>query len=101
MSEKSFYVCQSCAWEGSKWHGRCPQCQSWNSIVEEFKPITEEGKRHHIQIPGGDTRPLPFSKIQAQSLKNFSSGIKELNRVLGGGLVPGAFYVVGRISWCG
>ena len=93
--EKSFYICQNCAWEGSKWHGRCPQCQSWNSITEELKPLTEEGKRHHIQIKRGDKKPLPFSEIQSRSPERFSTGLKEFDRVIGGGLVPGAFVLLG------
>ena len=93
--EKSFYICQNCAWEGSKWHGRCPQCQSWNSIVEELKPISEKGKRHYIPIKGNNSKPLPFSEIQTQSPETFSSGLKEFDRVIGGGLVPGAFVLLG------
>ena len=91
----SLYVCQNCAWEGSKWHGRCPQCQSWNSVTEELKPPTEEGKKPRIRIKGSETRPLPFSKIQAQSQKTFSSNLKEFDKVMGGGIVPGSFVLLG------
>ena len=93
--KKSSYICQNCAWEGSKWHGRCPQCQSWNSIVEELKTLTEEGKKHHIRIKGESKKPLPFSEIQSHSLETFSSGLKEFDRVMGGGLTPGAFVLLG------
>ena len=93
--EKSFYICQNCAWEGSKWHGRCPQCQSWNSIVEELKPPSEKGQRHYIHIKGSNKKPLPFSEIQTQSLETFSSGLKEFDRVIGGGFIPGAFVLLG------
>ena len=95
MPNKNFYICQNCAWEGSKWYGRCPQCQSWNSIVEELKPIREEGKRRQIFKKETHKKALPFSKIQAQSPKSFSSGLKEFDRVLGGGFVPGAFVLLG------
>ena len=95
MAKKSFYVCQNCAWEGSKWHGRCPQCQSWNSIIEELKPFIEDGKRHHIHIKAENKRPLPFSEIQTQSSQRFSTGIKEFDRVIGGGFVHGAFVLLG------
>ncbi len=93
--EASFYVCQNCAWEGAKWHGRCPQCQSWNSIVEELSPVSEKGKRRQIHIKGSESKPLPFSKIQTQSPDPFSSGLKEFDRVIGGGLVSGAFVLLG------
>ena len=93
--QKSFYVCQNCAWEGSKWHGKCPQCQSWNSITEELKTLSTEGKRAIIPIRKGEKTPLPFSQIAKESPKKFSSGLKELDRVLGGGLAPGAFVLLG------
>ena len=95
MAEKKLYVCQNCAWEGSKWHGRCPQCHSWNSIVEELRPVVEEGKRRHISVGRREKKPLPFSKILAQSPEKFSTGIREFDRVAGGGLVPGAFVLLG------
>ena len=95
MAEKNLYVCQNCAWEGSKWHGRCPQCQSWNSIVEELVSVGGEGKGRHISIGHGKNKPLPFSKILAQSPEKFSTGMKEFNRVVGGGLVPGSFVLLG------
>lgn len=93
--QKSFYVCQNCAWEGPKWYGRCPQCQSWNSIAEEFKASTDKGKRLSLSMAGAENKPLPFSKIQAQSPETFSSGIGEFDKVIGGGLVPGAFMLLG------
>ena len=92
---KSFYVCQSCAWEGSKWHGRCPQCESWNSIVEEIKPLVEEKKRTYLSLQKSIKKPLPFSKIPSLSQEKFSTGMKEFDRVIGGGLVPGAFVLLG------
>lgn len=94
--EKSFYVCQNCAWEGLKWHGRCPQCQSWNSIVEELKPVHKQGKNHsHLSIKSDITKPLPFSEIKTRSFKTFPSGLQEFDRIIGGGLVPGSFVLLG------
>lgn len=93
--EKSFYICQNCAWEGSKWHGRCPQCHSWNSITEELKPLVKQGGRPRVSMREQGGKPLPFSKIQQQPPETFSSGLKEFDRVLGGGLVPGAFILLG------
>ena len=92
---KSFYICQTCGWEGSKWHGRCPQCGSWNSLVEELKPLVQEKKRVRLSAPEGSKKPLPFSQIQSTQPAAFSTGLKELDRVLGGGLLPGAFVLLG------
>jgi len=63
--------------------------------MEEFKPPAKEGKRHHIHIKSENKKPLPFSEIQAKSPQSFSTGIKECDRILGGGLVPGAFVLLG------
>ena len=94
MEEKKIkHVCQSCGWEGSKWHGRCPQCSSWNSIVEELQSLSVSGKRFSLSTK--DSVPLPFSKIATDSLKRYPSGLAEFDRVLGGGLTPGAFVLLG------
>ncbi len=91
---KSIYVCQSCGWEGVKWQGRCPQCESWNSIVEE-QVIGLKGSKERFSISGGNTSPLPFSEMTIQSFDRQSSGLKEFDRVIGGGFVPGSFLLLG------
>ena len=93
--QKSIYICQNCAWEGSKWHGKCPQCHAWNSITEELKPVLPSVKRPHFFIADGDKKPQPFSEIIKQNEKSFSSGLKEFDRVLGSGFVHGAFILLG------
>ena len=93
--QKNFYVCQNCAWEGSKWHGKCPQCHEWNSITEELKPILSTAKRPHFVGTGSDKKPQPFSQIVSGDKKSFPSGLKEFDKVLGGGFVPGAFVLLG------
>ncbi|MDE0092211.1 MAG: DNA repair protein RadA [Oligoflexia bacterium] len=93
--QKNFYICQNCAWEGSKWHGKCPQCQTWNSITEELKPVLSSIKRPHFFVADSHKTPLPFSQIAQQSETSFSSGLKEFDRVLGEGFIPGAFILLG------
>ena len=94
MGEKKIrHVCQNCGWEGSKWHGRCPQCSSWNSIVEELQPLSVSGERFSLSVK--DSIPLPFSKIAADLIQRYPSGLAEFDRVLGGGLTPGAFVLLG------
>ena len=89
--EKTFYLCQNCSWEGAKWHGRCPQCQAWNSLTEELKLK----KNTRLTMSGTGDKPLPFSKIQSQNSQIFASGLKEFDKTLGGGLVSGAFVLLG------
>ena len=91
---KTIYICQSCAWEGVRWQGRCPQCESWNSIVEE-QVIGSGGNKERFSIGGGDTNPLPLSEMTVQSFNRQKSGLKEFDRVVGGGFVPGSFLLLG------
>ena len=93
---KTKYSCQSCGWEGVKWHGRCPQCSSWNSIVEELQSFSiNEGKRERFSLSSKDAEPRPFSSIKTESLKRIHSGLKEFDRTLGGGLTSGSFVLLG------
>ena len=87
---KSVYVCQSCGLKSGKWLGRCPECGEWNALVEEVA----EGTR-----PAGGLRsvdgPQPITKVKASERDRLSTGIKEFDRVLGGGLVPGSLVLLG------
>ncbi|MCY4320935.1 MAG: DNA repair protein RadA [Bdellovibrionaceae bacterium] len=93
--QKNIYICQNCAWEGSKWHGKCPQCSTWNSIAEEVKPILSPSKRPHFFISEKNKQPQTFSQIIKQDNKRYPSGLKEFDKVLGGGFVSGAFILLG------
>ncbi len=91
------YVCQSCGHESPRWLGRCPECDAWNSYSEEIRQ-PEKGPgapRAANVLPGGSSRPTPITRVAAESLRRTSSGIGEFDRVLGGGLVPGALILVG------
>ena len=85
------YVCQNCGWVSPKWQGRCSQCSTWNSLIEEISLIREKPS-----LGESDSAPLPFSRIiTSKEEDRFTSGLKEFDRVLGGGLVPGAFLLLG------
>ena len=89
---KSKYVCQECGYETPKWMGRCPDCGSWNSLVEErvTEPREKKPGRAHLQPTVGTTRrPEQLTAIESGASQRIDTGIDELNRVLGGGLVPG------------
>ena len=91
---KSIFACQSCGWEGPKWQGQCPQCQSWNTITEEQALVTEPSKqRFSLSTESG--KAFQFSEIETQSLNRKSSGLKEFDSVLGGGFVQGSFVLLG------
>jgi DNA repair protein RadA/Sms len=80
------YACSECGWTGAKWYGRCPECQVWGSIVERGRPVVAIAA---AKVPAGRTA-RPITDIGTESSVHWPSGIAEFDRVLGGGLVPGA-----------
>jgi DNA repair protein RadA/Sms len=88
------YFCQECGYESAKWMGQCPGCREWNTFVEEMvdkKSISTSGKR----VEGKRAEPTPLSAIRTSSEQRTTSGMKELDRVLGGGIVKGSLVLVG------
>lgn len=87
------FYCQNCGYESSKWMGQCPGCRQWNSFVEEKVPARAAGTKG---IHSGE-RPLPtkLSEVNIQEKLRMSTHIGELDRVLGGGIVPGSLTLVG------
>ena len=89
------YFCQSCGYESSKWMGQCPGCREWNTFVEELVEKKSAGKVK--SAPGGneELRPAKISEIDMQAKERLQTGFQELDRVLGGGIVPGSLVLVG------
>ncbi len=95
---KSAFFCSNCGIQSPKWMGRCTSCGEWNTFVEEV--IKKEGARHGSRVtgtekPASSTRPQPIHKVDATAIKRIPTGSEELNRVLGGGIVPGALMLIG------
>ncbi len=90
---KTFYICSECAYKTAKWMGKCPNCNAWNSFVEDVEeatPIAAPPKRVSM-IPGsGDNRATAFGELEIPEYMRRSTGLGELDRVLGGGLVHGS-----------
>lgn len=84
------YYCQECGYESLRWLGRCPECQKWNSFVEE---VTEKKKTSLMPLSITNP-PVKISAISLSEQNRFDTGIPEFNRVLGGGLVPGALVLL-------
>lgn len=86
---KTRFVCQECGLETPKWMGKCPGCGQWNTLVEE-KTASK------VALPTGDSdKPLPITEIESSEHQRYQVGITELDRVLGGGLVPGSLILLG------
>lgn len=89
------FVCQQCGSVQSRWLGRCPECGEWNSLVETLLPAQ---KTRTSRTPGSETSasaPQQLSEVSADGFERLSLGIGELDRVLGGGLVPGSLVLIG------
>ena len=87
---KTSYVCQQCGAVSPGYLGRCPGCGAWNSMVE-----TSETRRAAPASPTGTVRPVPLTALGAASFERIAVPIGELDRVLGGGLVPGSLVLIG------
>ena len=88
MKEKTLYVCGECGYETPRWMGKCPQCGSWNTLVEEERVSVRP-------TAAGQTKAVPLSRVKAEAQTRISTGISELDRVLGGGLVKGMVVLLG------
>ena len=97
LKVKTTFFCQSCGAQYSKWQGQCNACKSWNTIVEEvvqvpkkgdWKPTASSPQRRLI-------KPLKISEIESGKTPRLKTGDAELNRVLGGGIVPGSLILLG------
>jgi DNA repair protein RadA/Sms len=93
---KSRYVCQACGHEEPKWAGRCPQCGEWQSFEEVVEAPARPGAK--VQVNTGSKvagKPLRLHEIELGSESRMKTGISELDRVLGGGIMPGSVVLVG------
>jgi DNA repair protein RadA/Sms len=91
---KTSFFCQNCGYQSAKWVGKCPSCNEWNSFAEEVVVKEDTTKK----IWQGDTTkstPALLDEINSSYVERFSSKNTELDRVLGGGLVPGSLVLIG------
>lgn len=91
----SIFFCQSCGYESSKWMGQCPGCKEWNTFVEEVVDKKSAGTLAKQKATASEAKVLPLSKIEMTCDKRVSTGMRELDRVLGGGIVQGSMVLVG------
>ncbi|BEL11012.1 DNA repair protein RadA [Actinoplanes sichuanensis] len=85
---KAAYVCDACGHQPPKWLGRCPECGEWGSIIESTVTVPVSGRVVSSRMPAEPARPI--AQISAAPARAVATGVSELDRVLGGGLVPGA-----------
>jgi DNA repair protein RadA/Sms len=87
------YACSACGHESPKWHGRCPGCGEWSSFVEEARVAPAAASRRSGRP--ASLRPVRLADVETPRVDRLPTGIGELDRVLGGGLVPGSLVLIG------
>ncbi len=88
---KTFYVCNECGYKTARWLGKCPDCGSWNSLTEETEQVETPTKQKHVSVlSGDDSHAVAFSELEIPEYIRLDTGLGELDRVLGGGLVVGS-----------
>lgn len=90
---KSVYVCSECGYETGKWLGQCPKCKQWSTLEEEIKTESTAKAGRGVSL-AGRSQVYTLSQITADTEHRFDTGLKELNRVLGGGLVKGSIVLL-------
>ncbi|WP_217473572.1 DNA repair protein RadA [Streptococcus sinensis] len=91
--KKTTFVCQNCEYHSPKYLGRCPNCGSWSSFVEEVE--TAEVKHARVSLTGEKTRPMKLAEVTSIDVNRTKVDMDEFNRVLGGGVVPGSLVLIG------
>src|SRR3954451_18169561 len=82
------HVCSACGAEAPRWMGQCPGCGEWNTLVEERAPAAAGGGKTGGGRRAGALRPVALADVPVERVPRMQCGIGELDRVLGGGLVP-------------
>ena len=93
---KTVFVCQECGHESPKWMGQCPGCKAWSTLIEEVKMTGKvQPKKVSGQLQYKDVKPMKLKDITSGKTERMPTGINELDRVLGGGIVEGSLILVG------
>ena len=93
IKKKTVFFCQNCGFESAKWMGQCPGCREWNTFVEEPDAKGSSSKKGNRR-PGG-SKPVRLRDISMEEHRRLGTGMKELDRVLGGGIVRGSMVLIG------
>lgn len=92
---KSVYVCSECGYESPKWYGKCPSCGEWNTMNEEIKNTSKSTPVVKAKVYSSNAVPSTINDISTEDEHRYDTGSKELNRVLGGGIVKGSLILLG------
>ena len=94
-SRKTLWYCTACGNESSKWMGQCPACREWNTMVEAPVEPKKKASAGTARQLSSDRRPVHLKDIDFSAQKRISLGVGEVDRILGGGMVPGSLVLIG------
>ncbi|KRN28279.1 DNA repair protein RadA [Liquorilactobacillus mali] len=92
---KTQYVCQDCGYSSPRYLGRCPNCGAWNTLVEEVEKSNKTNKKTRVSFSGNSPKPQLIDEVDVQDNPRTTTASVELDRVLGGGIVPGSLILIG------
>ncbi len=92
---KKIFVCQECGYESIRWMGKCPSCNEWNTMVEEIEKPAANARPTSSRSIAGSSRPVTLREVSLQEETRETTGLEELDRVLGGGVVKGSLILIG------
>lgn len=92
---KTKFVCQECGYVTTSWMGRCPECGNWNTLVEELEVTAKTGAKSYLPTNNEKVKPRTIASVAQTKVERLATGIREFDRVLGGGVVPGSLVLLG------
>lgn len=92
---KTKFVCQECGYVTTSWMGRCPECGNWNTLVEELEVTAKAGAKSYLPTNNEKVKPRTIASVAQTKVERLVTGIREFDRVLGGGVVPGSLVLLG------
>lgn len=98
MKTKEMFVCRECEYETPKWYGKCPSCSGWNtfdSVIEQPAAASESLPHRRVDRQAGETEMTALTAVSMEDEVRFHTGVSELDRVLGGGIVKGSMVLLG------
>ncbi len=93
MKQRTTYICNQCGYIAPRWMGKCPECEAWNSMEERV--LTPSQAKATRSVINADAAAIPIGNIEQIIYERLSTGMPELDRVLGGGIVPGSAILIG------
>ena len=95
MKAKTIYTCKNCGCQSPRWLGKCPDCGDWDTFIEEITTPQSQSLQTALSSTASSSKTIKLAEVENETEVRFTSGIKELDRVLGGGIVEGSLVLVG------